>query len=71
VSEGTRVNVNLGQDDMDWLQEYRRRKGITLTEAVVRAVSVLRFVDAVQRREAKVGVTEVDGRSRDVEFVGL
>lgn len=65
-----RLSVNLSPAEMGQLQEYRHRKGITLTDAVTRAAVLLEFMAAAQER-GQISVTEPDGRSRDIEFIGL
>jgi hypothetical protein len=63
-----RLSVNLNQEVADELKEYARRKGVSVTEAVRRAITVLAFVDETQRRGASLNVEE-DGTLKEVLFL--
>jgi hypothetical protein len=63
-----RLAVNLGPEASDVLKEYAGRKGISVTEAVRRAIAVLAFVDETQRRGASINV-EDDGVLKEVMFL--
>ena len=63
-----RLAVNLGPEAADVLKEYASRKGISVTEAVRRAIAVLAFVDEAQRRGASINVEE-DGVLKEVMFM--
>jgi hypothetical protein len=63
-----RLAVNLGPEAADVLKEYASRKGISVTEAVRRAIAVLAFVDETQRRGASINVEE-DGVLKEVMFM--
>jgi hypothetical protein len=53
----------------DELKGYAARKGISVTEAVRRAIGVLSFVDEAQDRGASVNVAEKDGSLKEVLFL--
>ena len=57
VGEGTRVvrlSINLNPESADILREYANRKGISVTEAVRRAIGALSFLDESQSKGASV-----------------
>lgn len=56
-----RLAVNLGPEAADVLKQYAGRKGISVTEAVRRAIAVLAFVDETQRRGASINVEDESG----------
>jgi hypothetical protein len=64
----TRLAVNLGPEASDVLREYADRKGVSVTEAVRRAIAVLAFVDETRRRGASINVEE-DGVLKEVMFL--
>jgi hypothetical protein len=64
----TRLAVNLGPEAADVLKEYASRKGVSVTEAVRRAIAVLAFVDETQRRGASINVEE-NGVTKEVMFM--
>jgi hypothetical protein len=53
-----RLSVNLGPEVADQLKEYAGRKGVSVTEAVRRAIAVLAFVDGAQARGASLNLKE-------------
>ena len=53
-----RLSVNLSPDVADALKQYASRKGISITEAVRRAITVLTFVDNAQSRGASLHLEE-------------
>jgi hypothetical protein len=63
-----RLSVNLRPDVADELKEYADRKGISVTEAVRRAIAVLSFVDEAQDRGASLNVEE-NGSLKEVLFL--
>jgi hypothetical protein len=63
-----RLSVNLTSEDVDELKAYAKRKGVSITEAVRRAITVLAFVDDAQRRGASLNVDE-GGRLKEVVFL--
>lgn len=64
----TRLAVNLGPEAADVLKDYAARKGVSVTEAVRRAIAVLAFVDETQRRGAAINVEE-NGVIKEVMFM--
>jgi hypothetical protein len=63
-----RLSVNLNPEVADELKAYAKRKGVSVTEAVRRAITVLAFVDETQRRGASLNVEE-DGTLKEVLFL--
>jgi hypothetical protein len=53
-----RLSVNLLPDVADELKQYASRKGISVTEAVRRAITVLTFVENAQSRGASLHLEE-------------
>ena len=64
-----RLSVNLTPEVADELKDYAARKGVSITEAVRRAITVLRFVDDAQSRGASVHLEE-GGALKEVLFLG-
>ena len=64
-----RLSINLTPQVADELKGYAARKGISVTEAVRRAIGVLSFVDEAQDRGASVNVAEKDGSLKEVLFL--
>lgn len=63
-----RLSVNLSADVADELKQYAGRKGISITEAVRRAITVLAFVDNAQSRGASLHLEE-GGALKEVVFL--
>jgi Ribbon-helix-helix protein, copG family len=63
-----RLSVNLGPQVADSLKEYAARKGVSITEAVRRAIAALAFIDNAQARGASVQVEE-DGVRKEIVFL--
>lgn len=63
-----RLSVNLSPKTAGTLREYAGRKGVSVTEAVRRAIAVLAFVDETQRRGSSVNVEE-NGIVKEVLFL--
>jgi hypothetical protein len=53
-----RLSVNLSPDVADELKQYASHKGISITEAVRRAITVLTFVENAQSRGASLHIEE-------------
>jgi hypothetical protein len=63
-----RLSVNLGPEVADQLKEYASRKGVSVTEAVRRAIAILAFVDSAQVRGASLNLDE-GGSLKEVLFL--
>lgn len=64
-----RLSVNLSPEVASELKEYASRKGVSITEAVRRAITVLAFVENAQTRGASLHVEE-NGTLKEVLFLG-
>jgi hypothetical protein len=60
-----RLSINLGKEDAEKLKQISKRKNISITEAVRRAITALSFIDGVQARGAEIKVSE-DGILKEV-----
>ena len=68
VQNLVRLSVNLSPTTFDELKEYADRKGVSVTEAVRRAISVLKYVDDAQGRGASLNIEE-RGTLKEVQFM--
>jgi hypothetical protein len=64
-----RLSVNLSPEVADDLKGYASRKGISVTEAVRRAITVLTFVEEAQARGASLHLEE-NGALKEVLILG-
>jgi Ribbon-helix-helix protein, copG family len=63
-----RLSVNLGPEVADSLKDYAARKGISVTEAIRRAIGLLAFIDEAQARGAALNIEE-KGTVKEVVFL--
>lgn len=63
-----RLSVNLRPDVAADLKDYAERKGVSITEAVRRAIVILKFVDDARDRGAAFNVEE-NGSLKEVLFI--
>lgn len=63
-----RLSVNLSPLVADTLKGYAGRKGVSVTEAVRRAISILKYVDDAQARGASLNIEE-GGILKEVQFL--
>lgn len=68
VQSLVRLSVNLSPSVFGVLKSYADRKGISVTEAVRRAISVLEYVDDTQERGASLNIEE-NGKLKEVQFM--
>ena len=64
-----RLSVNLSPEVADELKGYASRKGVSITEAIRRAITVLTFVEDAQARGASLHLEE-KGALKEVLFLG-
>lgn len=64
----TRLSVNLSPVVAETLKDYASRKGISVTEAVRRAISILSYIDEAQARGASLNIEEA-GRLKEIQFL--
>ena len=62
-----RLSVNVSPVVADTIKSIAKRNGISVTEAVRRAISVLEYIDSAQRRGASINIQE-DGVLTEVHF---
>jgi hypothetical protein len=63
-----RLSLNVSPEALEVLKDYAGRKGVTVTEAVRRAIGVLKYIDDAQERGARLNVEE-DGRIKELMFL--
>jgi hypothetical protein len=68
TTDTVRLSVNLGPAVADRLKDYTKRNGVTATEAIRRAISLLDFADSARGRGAYLNVREKDGTLKEVLF---
>jgi hypothetical protein len=64
----TRLSVNLSPEVADALRSIAAEHGITITEAVRRAISIQNYVETALQQGAKILVAEPDGHMRELLF---
>jgi hypothetical protein len=71
IDEATRVKVtvNLRPEDLETLRAIARRRKITLTEAIRRAIAMERFVEAAIADGGNLLVEQKDKRLRQLVLV--
>jgi hypothetical protein len=68
VQNLVRLSVNLSPAVFNELKGYADRKGVSVTEAVRRAISVLKYVDDAQDRGATLNIEE-HGNLKEIQFM--
>lgn len=64
-----RLSVNVNQETAAALKELSKRRGVTVTEAVRRSISLQKFLQGERRRGRKVHTLNADGtRVRELVF---
>lgn len=64
----TRLSVNLSPIVAETLKDYASRKGVSVTEAIRRAISILTYVNEAQERGASLNIEEA-GRLKEIQFL--
>jgi len=59
-----RLNVNLNKETAAALKEIAAKENISLTEAVRRAIAILKFVEEEQSRGRKIQTMDRDGKDK-------
>ncbi|WP_026541650.1 ribbon-helix-helix protein, CopG family [Paenarthrobacter nicotinovorans] len=59
-----RLNVNLNKETAAALKEIAAKENISLTEAVRRAIAILKFVEEEQDRGRKIQTMDQDGKDK-------
>jgi hypothetical protein len=63
-----RLSVNLSPAVFDEVKSYADHKGVSVTEAVRRAISVLKYVSEAQDRGASLNIEE-NGSLKEIQFM--
>jgi hypothetical protein len=63
-----RMSINLSREAANALKAMTAKRGITLTEAIRRAISTHKYVDDAASRGARILVEERDGSVRELVF---
>jgi hypothetical protein len=69
IADTVRLSINLAPAVAENLRSYSRRKGVSVTEAVRRAIGTLMYIDAAQARGASIHVKEDNNNLREVQFL--
>ncbi|MCT2279890.1 ribbon-helix-helix protein, CopG family [Micromonospora chalcea] len=64
-----RLSINLSAEAAEAIRAITARRGITITEAIRRAISTHKYVDDAAERGAKILVEEPDSTVRELIFV--
>lgn len=59
-----RLNVNLNKETAAALKELAAKQNVSLTEAVRRAIAVLKFVEEEQGEGRKIQTMDPDGKNK-------
>lgn len=63
-----RMSINLSAEAADALRALTTKRGITLTEAIRRAISTQKYVDDASSRGARILIEEPDGSVKELIF---
>ncbi|MCI0634934.1 MAG: ribbon-helix-helix domain-containing protein [Actinobacteria bacterium] len=63
-----KVTVNLSDETIEDLKAVAEKRGITLTEAIRKAIATEKFVQDERDEGAKILIEKPGGRVREVEF---
>jgi hypothetical protein len=69
VAEKVKVTVNLTKDDLDTLREQAESEGITVTDALRRAIGVGRIAAKAKEQGQKLLIQGADGELRQIEIL--
>lgn len=64
MSELTRLSVNLNRETAEALKDIADREGISLTEAIRRAIALLKFITDEQAQGRKVQTMDANDRDK-------
>jgi hypothetical protein len=67
-TEVVRLSINLAPAVAETIKTYSRTKGVSITEAVRRAINMLAYIDAAQERGASINIRE-NGALREIQFL--
>lgn len=64
-----RLSINLSAEAAEAIRDITARRGITITEAIRRAISIHKYLDDAAQRGAKILVEESDDSVKELIFV--
>lgn len=62
----TRLNVNLNEETAAALKEIARKRDISITEAIRRAIALLKFIEDETAAGHRIQVTDGHGKVREI-----
>ena len=68
AAQGRRLSVNVALDVADAIDELAKRRGLTITDVIRRAVSTYKFIDDETANGGKI-LVERNGAVREVQFL--
>lgn len=70
MADKVKVTVNLTKAEVDELRKQAREDGITLTDALRRAIAVGRIAYETRKNHGKLLTEDSEGRYRQIEVIG-
>jgi len=64
-----RLSIKLSAEAAEAIREVTERRGITITEAIRRAISIHKYIDDANARGAKILIREQDDSMMELVFV--
>lgn len=62
----TRLNVNLNDESAEALRKVAESKGVSVTEAVRRAIALMKFIEDETNKDHKVQIVDKAGSKREL-----
>ncbi|WP_225850257.1 ribbon-helix-helix protein, CopG family [Streptomyces sp. HPF1205] len=59
----SRLSVNINQDTAEKIRVYRKRRGVSITETIRRAVAILALLDEETAKDSEVLIKSKDGKN--------
>ncbi len=66
--KGVRLSVNLSAEAAEAIRTITSRRGVTLTEALRRAISTQKYIDDAAQRGARILIEEPDKTLKELIF---
>ncbi|MEU3341957.1 ribbon-helix-helix protein, CopG family [Streptomyces sp. NPDC006668] len=70
TKEFTRLSININDETADALKRLKSAKGISITEAVRRAVALYDLVDRETGKTGKLQIVDDGGHTREILLLG-
>jgi len=64
-----RLSVNINEESAEILRRVSAERGITITEAIRRAVGLLGFFEDARKNDAKIRIEDRDGHQSLLQLV--